>query len=100
MVQGRFVAGTLLIAARAAWALGDAGLDAIGTEHLAGLATLEPRPDLLLIGTGATMRRPPAALTEAARAAGLAPEFMDSRAAARTYNVLVNDGRRVAALLT
>lgn len=100
VVQGQFVAGAVLISAKAAWALGDATVDTVAIEQLALLSSLDPSPDLLLIGTGTTMRRPPRALLDAARAAGLAPEFMDSRAAARTYNVLVNEGRRVAVLLT
>jgi uncharacterized protein len=63
------------------------------------LAAHDPATELLLIGTGPAMRRPPAALMTALAARGIAVEFMDSRAAARTYNVLVSEGRRVAAAL-
>jgi uncharacterized protein len=97
-VQGQWLAGTVLIAPQAAWSLGALAL-ADCLPSLAALATLDPPATLLLIGTGATMQRPPPALLAAATAAGMAPEFMDSRAAARTYNVLVNEGRAVAALL-
>jgi uncharacterized protein len=55
--------------------------------------------DLLIVGTGPTMRRVPPALVKAAAARGLAIEAMDSRAAARTYNMLLAEGRRVAAAL-
>ena len=55
--------------------------------------------DLLLIGTGARLRRPARALTEALGALGIGLEPMDSRAAARTYNLLAGEGRRVAAAL-
>ena len=55
--------------------------------------------DLVILGTGPTMRRPPAALTKAAAARGIAIEAMDSRAAARTYNMLLAEGRRVAVAL-
>lgn len=60
------------------------------------LLTHDPATELLLIGTGATMKRPPRDLMDALAARGLAVEFMGSRAGARTYNVLVAEGRRVA----
>ncbi len=55
--------------------------------------------DLLILGTGPAQHRPPAALIAAAAARGLAIEAMDSRAAARTYNMLLAEGRRVAVAL-
>ncbi len=55
--------------------------------------------DLLILGTGPTLCRAPPALTAAAAARGLAVEAMDSRAAARTYNMLLAEGRRVAVAL-
>lgn len=75
---------------------------AFETLDLAGFAPLAevfPKIEVLLIGTGAAMVRPPADLLEALRAAGYSTEFMASRAAARTYNVLVGEGRQVAAAL-
>ncbi|MFA5600954.1 MAG: Mth938-like domain-containing protein, partial [Phenylobacterium sp.] len=42
---------------------------------------------------------PPREVREAVRAAGLGLEFMDTPSAARTYNVLTSEGRRVAAAL-
>lgn len=65
----------------------------------APLMAHQPAIELLLIGTGAAMQRPPRDLMTALAARGWAVEFMDSRAAARTYNVLVAEGRRVAAAL-
>lgn len=76
----------------AAWAATD--LDALSEADLPG-----GELDLLILGTGPTMRRPPPALVKAAAARGLAVEAMDSRAAARTYNMLLAEGRRVAAAL-
>ena len=55
--------------------------------------------DLVILGTGPTLRRAPPALLAAAAARGLALEAMDSRAAARTYNMLLAEGRRVAVAL-
>jgi uncharacterized protein len=55
--------------------------------------------ELLLIGTGARMTRIDGALRRALRADGVVVEAMDSGAACRTYNVLMAEGRRVAAAL-
>ena len=56
--------------------------------------------DVVLMGCGRTM--PPAlpmALKADLKALGIVIEFMDTGAACRTYNVLVAEGRRVAAAL-
>lgn len=69
------------------------------------LASLQPvidsaaDVDLLLLGTGKRLHPPAAALRAALKAAGIAIEPMDSGAACRTYNVLMAEGRRVAAAL-
>lgn len=55
--------------------------------------------ELLLIGAGARMQLVPAAIRQACKAAGIAVEPMDTGAAARTYNVLLAEDRRVAAAL-
>lgn len=55
--------------------------------------------ELLLIGTGSSLVPPPAAVRDALRQAGIAADYMDTGAAARTYNVLMLEGRRVAAAL-
>lgn len=66
----------------------------------ADLATLlEPAPEFVLLGTGLTLRRPPAALVRALDARGLGIEAMDSRAAARAWGVLRSEGRQIAAAL-
>ena len=56
-------------------------------------------PDVVLLGTGSRMVLPPPAVRQALRAAGIALEPMDTGAACRTYNVLMAEGRRVAAAL-
>ena len=57
------------------------------------------RPEFILLGTGATLVRPPAGLVTALDAVGLGVEPMDSRAAARAWGVLRGEGRPVAAAL-
>lgn len=57
------------------------------------------KAELLLIGGGQHMQPIPDALKSALRAAGIASEPMDTGAACRTYNVLLAEGRHVAAIL-
>lgn len=71
-------------------------LDALTPEALAPLLAMAPQPEFLLLGTGSTLRRPPAAL-EAALPFGI--EVMDSRAAARAWGVLRAELRWIAAAL-
>jgi len=54
---------------------------------------------ILLLGLGRTMSLVPGPLRTALRAAGIVVEPMDTGAACRTYNVLVAEGRHVAAAL-
>ena len=54
---------------------------------------------ILLLGLGRAMTQMPGTLRTALRAAGIVVEPMDTGAACRTYNVLVSEGRRVAAAL-
>jgi uncharacterized protein len=56
--------------------------------------------EFLLLGTGKDMLRPPKHVREAFASRGLALDFMSSGSAVRTWNVLLAEGRRVAAALT
>jgi uncharacterized protein len=66
-------------------------------------ADLEPvlalRPEVLLIGSGERQAFPAPELLAALYAARLGFEIMATGAACRTYNVLVAEGREVAAAL-
>ena len=75
---------------------GAVALDGLTVEQLAPLAA--QGVEVLLLGTGPTLVRDPV-LLKALAEARLAVDVMDSKAAARTYNVLVSEGRRVAAAL-
>lgn len=55
--------------------------------------------DVLFIGMGADIGHPPAEVKEALANAGIAFEAMGTPSACRTYNVLLSEGRRVAAAL-
>lgn len=62
-------------------------------------AIVELAPEILLIGTGARQRFPAPALLRPLIEARIGYEVMDMAAAARTYNVLMLEGRQVAAAL-
>lgn len=62
-------------------------------------AVFEVVPEIVLLGTGATNIFPPRELTFAFARRGIGFEVMDTAAAARTFNVLANESRKVAAVL-
>ena len=66
-------------------------------EHFS--SALDCKPELILLGTGATLRLPDPEVygTLLSRKIGL--EAMTTMAACRTYNLLAQDGRDVAACL-
>ncbi|MDB5689171.1 MAG: hypothetical protein JWL91_1047 [Sphingomonas bacterium] len=74
-------------------------LEALEAGALADLLALDPAPEFLLLGTGATMRRPSSILVAALDARGIGIEPMDSRAAARAWGLLRAEGRWIVAAL-
>ena len=70
-----------------------------GYTDVAPLVAAVAEVDVLLLGTGAEIAHPPAALRQAVEQAGAGLEVMASAAACRTYNVLLAEGRRVGAAL-
>lgn len=60
-------------------------------------AVLALEPEVILLGSGATQAFPSAQVLAACLARGVGLETMTNAAAARTYNVLASEGRRVAA---
>jgi uncharacterized protein len=97
-VAGRRVSGSVVVAAerlQEGWAAG--GIAALTPAETAAL--LDWKPEVLLLGSGAAFRFPdPAALAPLYRA-GVGVEVMDTKAACRTYNILLAEGRRVVAAL-
>ncbi len=66
-------------------------------DHFAPL--IEMRPQVVIFGSGPTLRFPPAGVLAGLMAARIGFETMDSAAACRTYNVLLAEGRSVVAAL-
>lgn len=57
------------------------------------------KPELVVFGSGTKFQFPLATILAAFRGARIGFEVMDTPAACRTYNVLMSEGRRVAAAL-
>jgi uncharacterized protein len=72
-------------------------LDDLLAVEAARVLALEP--ELILLGTGARQVFPPPAFGAQFMRAGIGFEVMDTSAACRTFNVLVGEQRRVAAML-
>ena len=62
-------------------------------------ALIELRPELVVFGAGNTFQFPDRRIMAAFSAARIGFETMDTPAACRTYNVLMGEGRDVAAAL-
>ena len=56
-------------------------------------------PELVLIGTGLKQHFLPPSVTQSLLSVGIGVEVMSTQAAARTYNILMAEGRRVIAAL-
>ncbi|MBE7637670.1 hypothetical protein GUA87_12515 [Sneathiella sp. P13V-1] len=80
-----------------AWDL--TSIEELTLDHLKAVKEADPAVEILLIGCGANMAFIDEAIRNDFRAAGIVIDSMDSGAAMRTYNVLLLEGRRVAAAL-
>ena len=67
-----------------------------GFDDVDALTALGSETDVIFIGTGAEIAHLPRGLRTRLEEAGVGVEAMASPAAARTYNVLLSEGRRVA----
>ncbi len=72
-------------------------LEELGVSHLEML--LDDEPELVILGTGERTVFPPRELTFAFARRRVGLEVMDTAAAARTFNVLAGEGRRLVAVL-
>lgn len=70
-----------------------------GVEDTQTLLDLKDTVDVIFLGMGDDIAHAPKSLRTALEEAGLGVESMSSPSACRTYNVLVSEGRRVAAAL-
>jgi uncharacterized protein len=74
-----------------------ASFDALTPEHFDAL--IEAAPEVVIFGSGTKLRFPHPRLTARLAKHRIGVETMDFGAACRTYNILMSEGRRVAAAL-
>ena len=89
-VGGKVLQGAVCVTEKGAQTWG--GYEDAETLHL-----LADDIDVLFIGTGAEIAHIPGDLRTRLEALGIGVEVMNSPAACRTFNVLLSEGRRVAA---
>jgi uncharacterized protein len=91
-VGGTVLRGAVLVTP---WDAGGWG----GFADTASVLGYAGRIDVLLVGMGPEIAHAPAGFRTALEAAGIGVEVMNTPAACRTYNVLLSEGRRIAAAL-
>ena len=91
-VAGTVIRGPILV-------LPDGAAPWAGLPDAAPILAAAAALDVVFLGTGAEIAPAPPAFRAALEAAGIGVEIMNSPAAARTYNVCLAEGRRVAAAL-
>lgn len=74
-----------------------AGFEALTEGDFSAIAAVGS--PIVLLGTGARQRFPAARLLRPLAERGVGIEIMDTHAACRTYNILMSEGRDVAAAL-
>lgn len=72
-------------------------LAALTAEHMADIVPL--RPELVVLGSGPSLRFPHPEVLRPLIEAGIGVETMDTPAACRTFAILSSEGRRVVAAL-
>ncbi len=98
--QGARVEGTVVVSQNGIMSVGEiADYSALKPEHFQGLLAQTPRPELILIGVGEKMQLLSSELRAFFDKEECPVEVMDTGAAARTYNVLLAEGRRVVAFM-
>ncbi|TYJ57860.1 hypothetical protein B9479_001470 [Cryptococcus floricola] len=69
------------------------------SDRFTAFEMLVPRPEILLLGTGTRAWPAPKRIRDYISSLGIQLDTMDSRNAASTYNLLIEEGRRVSAAL-
>jgi uncharacterized protein len=97
-IKDQWYAGPLIVSARELVATWDPGtLQELGERQLDPVFGLEP--EIVLVGTGAVQELPRPELLMCFYRRNIGVEFMTTRAACRTFNVLVSERRNVVAAL-
>ncbi|KAF9226767.1 DUF498-domain-containing protein [Gyrodon lividus] len=68
-------------------------------EHWGVFEVVVPKPEILIFGTGPRMELVPSSIRAYMKELGIQMDVMDTKNACSTYNLLAEEGRRVAAAL-
>ena len=99
-IEGERHDGSVLILEDQVRAWPVASLADLTPGHFSSILAAGPQAvEFVLLGLGPAVVPPPRPVREALRAAGLGLEVMDTVAACKLYNVLAQEGRRIAAAL-
>ena len=91
--------GSILCLPSGVWGWPVSRIDEVDRASLRSALDLGSQISLLILGTGAALARPSRDVAAAFQEAGIGLDVMDTGAAARTYNVLLAEGRPIAAAL-
>lgn len=89
--------GSLLILQSGIYGWDVSSFDELQPSHFEKIFLEKQSHEFLILGTGAVQKFPSKELKSCFEAQELWLEVMDTGAAARTFNVLINEGRKVAA---
>jgi len=95
-INGKAFASSLIISSQQLdknWDL--TAIELLAEAHIEKILSL--KPELIIIGTGNKLVFPPAEAYSAAISFGIGIDFMDTRAACRTYNILMSENRNIVA---
>lgn len=98
-VSGVIYTGSVIVTPKLTLPWPVTALTDLTVESFAPLFGGDIKVDVCLLGCGARMERLPVELRKALKEKGLTAEPMDTGAACRTYNMLISEGRLVAAAL-
>jgi uncharacterized protein len=89
--------GSLMCLPSGIYAWDAPGIAALQAGHVRRVVDERAEIDLLLLGTGFQHALPPSEVLKTIAEAGIGLEIMATGPACRTYNILLAEGRRVAA---
>ena len=98
-IGGEVIGGSILVAGDGTVTGWSADVSALTPESFAAVLALSPRPEILLVGCGERAVFIPPPVRQGLREAGIVVDAMSTGAACRTFNVLIAEGRQVAAAL-
>ena len=98
-ISGQRYEGSLIVLPSVVHAWPVASIGDVTAASLALVSDAAEPVDILLIGSGHDVPRVDQAVRDALRPRGIIADVMDTGAACRTFNLLVADGRHVAAAM-